>query len=67
MNLGEVYYWVTDQAAGYTTRPKFHVYLCEVGWESEGDHAFLFINKSNYGGDYYAISNTDYDFLTLRA
>lgn len=62
MKLGEIYVWVTDQVRGREDRRKYHVYLCEAGWRAEG-HAFLFINSSDYGGD-YPISNADYPFLT---
>jgi len=63
MNLGEIYRWVTDQAIGYAARPKYHIYLCEAGWRADG-HAFLFINKSNYGSD-YPIKKSDYNFFPL--
>ena len=63
MNLGEVYYWVTDQAIGHVARPKYHLYICP----SDGmeDNTFLFISKSDYGGD-YKILKRDYDFFELE-
>ena len=62
MKVGEIYYWVTDKAVGYSTRPKYHVFICEADWEEE--NTFLFISKTNYNGD-YAISNINYNFLPL--
>jgi hypothetical protein len=50
MNIGEVYFWVTDQAKGHDIRPKFHIYVCPADWVD--DHTFLFINKGMYGDDY---------------
>ena len=62
MNLGEIYAWDSDQAAGHAKRRKYHVYLCEGGWRVQG-HAFLFVSSADYGGD-YRIDKTDYAFLT---
>jgi hypothetical protein len=64
MNLGEIYLWVTNQAIGYESRRKYHIYLCDAGWRVDG-HAFLFISKTNYGGD-YPIKSSDYRFLPLE-
>ena len=61
MKLGEIYVWVTDQAFGHQVRRKYHIYLCEAGWRTQG-HAFLFISSADYGGD-YPIRNADYGFL----
>ena len=63
MKLGEIYFWDTDKASGHDQRWKYHVYLCEAGWRADG-HAFLFINKANYGGD-YTIHQADYPFFPL--
>lgn len=62
MNLGEIYLWETDQALGHATRNKYHVYICES--DGMADNTFLFISKSDYGGD-YLIKKTDYPFLPL--
>jgi hypothetical protein len=64
MKLGQIYFWETDQAIGHKLRDKYHLYICPPGWRTQG-HAFLFINKRNYGGD-YAISKTDYPFMPLE-
>ena len=64
MNVGDIFVWVTNQAIGYEARKKYHVYLCDAGWRAEG-HAFLFISKADYGGD-YAIRKADYGFLSLE-
>lgn len=63
MKLGQVFYFVTDKAKGYPSRPKFHVYLCESNWQADG-RSFLFISKANYDND-YLIRKADYPFLTL--
>ncbi len=63
MIVGEIYVWNTDKAQGHELRWKYHLYIGEAGWREEG-HAFLFINKANYGED-FEISRTDYGFLTL--
>ena len=61
--LGTVYFWNTDKADGHEWRWKYHVYLGEADWPDEG-RVFLFINKSDYGGD-FRIEKKDYDFLSL--
>lgn len=63
MNVGEIYFWVTDKAVGHSSRPKFHVYIGEAGWREQG-HAFLFISSSNFTGCDYQINKVDYAFLT---
>lgn len=62
MKVGEIFVWITDQAAGHERRRKFHVYIGEAGWRDDG-HAFLFISSGDYGGD-YCIRQDDYGFLT---
>lgn len=62
MQLGDVYYWESDQAIGYETRSKYHVYVGEGNWIYQG-HIFLFINKSNAHGGSYRITKPPYDFL----
>lgn len=62
--IGDVYFWNTDKAEGHEWRWKYHVYLGIADWPDEG-RVFLFINKSDYGGD-YRIEQSDYDFLTLE-
>jgi hypothetical protein len=64
MKLGEIYYFTTDQAVGYDSRPKYHVYLGDSVWPFDG-YIFLFISKSDYGGD-YRIYQKDYPFLTYE-
>lgn len=61
MNLGEVFYWDTNKATGHASRFKYHVFICEADWQD--GHTFLFINSSDYGGD-YKITNPPYSFLT---
>jgi hypothetical protein len=60
MQVGEIYYWNTDKAAGHDSRFKYHVYIGEC----EDGHAFLFISKADYGGD-FAIHKKDYSFFPL--
>jgi hypothetical protein len=62
MKLGEIYYTETDQALGHALRNKYHVYIGPADWQ--GGHTFLFISKSDYGGD-YKITKKDYPFLPL--
>lgn len=63
MKLGEIYYWTTDKALGHDKRPKYHVFICpEDGMDG---NTFLFISKSDYGGD-YKILKIDYSFLTFE-
>src|SRR5208337_1413779 len=64
MKLGDIYYFETDKALGYDTRPKYHVYISIGDWRIDG-HAFLFINKSDYGND-YKIFKVDYKFFDLE-
>ena len=60
MNLGEVFYWVTEKAIDHDSRPKFHIYICEAdAWD---DHTFLLINKSPWG-DELMITKAEYAFL----
>jgi hypothetical protein len=60
MNLGDIFYWVTDKAIGHAARPKYHVYVCPPDWVD--DHTFLFINRGMYGED-FKITKNDYPFL----
>jgi len=62
MQTGEIYYWDTDKAAGHDSRFKYHLYIGECPWED--GHAFLFINKADYGGD-FPLHKKDYDFFPL--
>jgi len=62
MNLGEIFVWETEKALGFAIRKKYHVFICSGDWQA--DNTFLFISKSDYGGD-YPISNKDYPFLPL--
>jgi hypothetical protein len=65
MRAGEIYVWTTDKAVGHAERRKYHVYICDgASWRCE-DHIFLFVSKSDYGGD-YPLSNADYPFLPLQ-
>jgi hypothetical protein len=61
MQVGEIYYWDTNKAIGYDSRFKYHMY---VGASDDG-HAFLFINKVDYGGDDYPLAKADYGFFAL--
>lgn len=60
MKTGEIYYWVTDKARGYVSRPKYHVFICEEDWQY--GYTFLFINSDNYGED-FQITNAECAFL----
>jgi hypothetical protein len=60
MNLGDIFYWITDRAIGHDARAKYHVYVCPPDWVDE--HTFLFINRGPYGDD-YRITKADYPFL----
>ncbi len=62
MNVGEVYYWITDRAVGYKLRAKFHIYIGDAGWREEGA-AFMFVNSDNYNGADYPLYSKDYPFL----
>jgi hypothetical protein len=62
MLVGEIYFWETDKAKGHDSRDKYHLYIGECPWED--GHAFLFINKADYGGD-FPLHKTDYDFFPL--
>lgn len=63
MNVGEIYYWSTDQAVGYQRRFKYHIYIGDAGWREDGK-AFLFINRDNYNGFDYPLYKADYPFFT---
>jgi hypothetical protein len=60
MNIGDIFYWITDHAVGHDSRPKYHVYVCPADWVD--DNTFLFINKGMYGED-YTVTKADYPFL----
>ncbi|WP_316174100.1 MULTISPECIES: hypothetical protein [unclassified Bradyrhizobium] len=60
MNLGEIYKWNTTKVVGYTTRDKYHVFICAS--DSSNDNGFLFINSVEWFGD-YQITKADYGFL----
>jgi len=62
MNLGDIYYWITDKAIGHDSRPKYHIYICAPDWVD--DHTFLFINKARNVDD-FRITKTEYPFLTF--
>ncbi|MGH6714141.1 MAG: hypothetical protein ACREEK_34940 [Bradyrhizobium sp.] len=62
MQVGDIFLWNTDQAAGHAARDKYHVYICESDWRV--GHTFLFISKANYGCD-YEILKSDYTFFPL--
>ncbi len=62
MQLGDIFLWDTDQAAGHASRDKYHVYICDLDWRA--GHTFLFISKQNYGCD-YEIKKADYSFFPL--
>lgn len=64
MRPTEIFVWETQRAIGYELRKKYHVYIGEAGWRQDG-HAFLFINSTDYGGD-FRISRDDYSFLTKQ-
>ena len=60
MNLGEVYFWETENVEGHDRRGKFHVFICA---EDDVDgHTFLFINTMDWYLD-YRILEANYDFL----
>jgi hypothetical protein len=60
MKLGDIFYWITEKAIGYDSRPKYHIYICPAdAWD---DHTFLLINKSQYG-DALKITKAEYSFL----
>jgi hypothetical protein len=62
MLVGEIYFWDTNKAKGHDSRDKYHLYITESQWDD--GHAFLFINKTDYGGD-FGLSKTDYPFFPL--
>ena len=63
MLVGEIYFWDTNKARGHDSRDKYHLYICESQWDD--GHAFLFINKTDYGGD-FALAKADYPFFPLQ-
>jgi hypothetical protein len=63
MLSGEIYFWDTNKAKGHDSRDKYHLYLCESQWDD--GHAFLFINKADYGGD-FPLAKADYPFFPLQ-
>lgn len=62
MLVGEIYFWDTNKAKGRDSRDKYHLYIGECQWED--GHAFLFINKADYGGD-FPLLKKDYSFFRL--
>jgi hypothetical protein len=58
MKLGEVYLWETESVHGHDKRRKRHVFICPQ--DDEEDNVFLFINKSDWYGD-YKILKSNYD------
>jgi hypothetical protein len=62
MDVGEIFLWNTDKAKGHESRDKYHLYVSECQWED--GHAFLFISKADYGGD-FPIYKSDYGFFPL--
>ena len=61
--IGGVYKFESDQAAGYISRPKFHVYLGPTEHQrAPAKHAFLFISSADYGGC-FPIACASYTFL----
>jgi hypothetical protein len=62
MHVGEIYFWNTDKATGHDSRNKYHLYIGDCPWEN--GHAFLFISKADYGGD-FAVYKKDYGFFAL--
>lgn len=63
MQVGEIYFWDTNKAKGHDSRDKYHLYIGECQWED--GHAFLFINKANYGGD-FPLAKKDYEFFRSK-
>jgi hypothetical protein len=61
MNLDEVYFWETEKIEGYTTRRKYHVFICPKD-DDEG-HTFLFINSMDWFKDYRLLKSS-YSFLS---
>ncbi len=62
MKIGDVFFWESDQAIGYDLRNKYHVYITEGDWRTQGE-IFLFVNKSNASLG-YRITNPPYFFMT---
>lgn len=61
--VGGVYKFESDQAEGYASRPKFHVYLGKTEHHRAPEkHAFLFISSADYGGC-FPILCTSHPFL----
>jgi hypothetical protein len=63
MIVGGVYYFVSDQATGYESRRKYHLYIGEGNYRHQG-HIFLFISSSNTHSG-YSITRPPYGFLRL--
>jgi len=67
MHTGDIYYFSTDKARGYEQRSKYHLFVCAGEWRDEGEHVFLFINKSNgYGGGFELRRDDGYPFFPLE-
>lgn len=63
MLVGEIYFWDTNKAKGHDSRDKYHLYIGESQWDD--GRAFLFINSTDYGGD-FALAKADYRFFPLE-
>ena len=63
MLVGEIYFWDTNKVKGHDSRDKYHLYIGECQWED--GHAFLFINKADFGGN-FALAKRDYGFFPLE-
>lgn len=51
MQLGEVFKFPSNQAVGYVSRPKIHIFLTTTDHHRAPDECvFLFISSGDYGG-----------------
>lgn len=62
MKCGDIFLFNTEKAKGHPTRLKFHLFVCEGDWSTDGS-VFLFVSSENFYKD-YRILNPPYVFLT---
>lgn len=63
MKPGEFAKFVSDQARGYDTRPKIHLYLGRTEhYRAPDEYMFLFVSSGDYGND-CPIAAIDNNFL----
>lgn len=63
MKVGDVIYFESDQAQGYGSKKKYHVYLGPTDhFRAHHEHVFIFISSADYGGC-FPVLRSDCGFL----